>query len=83
MYLLDTKLKLLKLSIDKEFTVLKSVNLNSETPLRKALERHVRDKKFVRLSITDRCISIKGETYNIETGHSWQFLIDESCNNNR
>lgn len=69
---------MIKVLVENEPVILKSIDLESEASLKKALERDVKDKKFVRISVTDRCISIKGYTYNIQTGHSWSFFVGEN-----
>ena len=33
-------------------------------------------KDFVRIGVTDRCISYKGKTYNYRTGHKWDFFYN-------
>ena len=63
--MIDSKLRMIKILVENEPVILKSFDLESEASLKKALERDVKDKPFVRISVTDRCISIKGHTYNI------------------
>ena len=49
--------------------------LGDKPSIRSALENKVRDMPFIRLGISDRCISIFGKTYNYKTGFSWDFAF--------
>ena len=46
--------------------------------LKAALENKVRGKEFVRLGISDRCISIHNKIYNYHTGYKWNFIYEGS-----
>ena len=37
------------------------------------IETKMRGKDFIRVSMTDRCMTMYGRTINYETGHEWNF----------
>ena len=63
------------LIIRRESEVIKRISLGAKTPIKHALENKVRDVPFIRLCISDRCISIFGKTYNYATGYSWDYVF--------
>ena len=36
----------------------------------------MRGTDFIRVTITDRCLTMYGKTYNLTTGHEWDFFPD-------
>ena len=74
-FVIDEKLTLFKVHIiRKESEVMSRVYLGDMHAIKTALENKVRDKEFVRLGISDRCISIGGKIYSLKTGYYWDFI---------
>ena len=68
-----------KLKVDRECEVLFHVNLSLKPTIKNHLENRLRGKDFVRLSMSDRCISIFGKTYSLTTGQSWDFVYNSTA----
>ena len=41
-----------------------------------AMEEHVRDKKFSRISVTNTCLTIKGSHFSFATGNEWHYVFN-------
>ena len=63
-YLIDNDLNLIKFRLERECTILETVHLNKWKSIERFIEKNVIDKDFIRVSATDRCITIKGHTIN-------------------
>ena len=76
LYLIDTKLVLYHLKIEKETAQTNSSQkLSDFSELEDAIEKHVRGTQFIRVSISKSCIGIQGMNYNYCTNYCWEFLI--------
>ena len=53
-----------KLKVDRECEVLNRVNLSQMPVLNMVLENQVRGKEFIRLSMSDRCLSLFGKVFS-------------------
>ena len=42
------------------------------------LEDTLRETDFIRVSVTERCLTIKGKTHNFETGFEWDFTSNSA-----
>ena len=63
-YLIDGRLNLFKISLERESRLLKKINLTQFKNVQTIIETEVRDSDHIRIGITDRCLTIKGRTYN-------------------
>ena len=75
-YLIDNDLNLIKFRLERECTILETVHLNKWKSIERFIEKNVIDKDFIRVSATDRCITIKGHTINHQTGYVWNWTCD-------
>ena len=73
-FLIDSRLVLYHLNIDRDSEIMASHKLQSYPELENAVETYVRGTDFIRVSISDRCIGINGMNYNFKTNYSWDFL---------
>ena len=81
LFIIDEKLNMYKVQIiRKESIVINRFNLNDKPLIKQTLENKVRDKDFVRLGISDRCLSIAGKIFNIKTGYGWDVHYQGSQN---
>ena len=78
-YIIDEGLNMYKLKVDRECEVLFHVNLSLKPTIKTHLENRLRGKDFVRLSMSERCISIFGKTYSLSTGNSWDFVYNSTA----
>ena len=79
MFIIDESLTLFKVQIIRTVSeVLFKINLSDKYAIKYALENRVRDKPFIHIGISDRCISIFDKIYNIHTGYSWDFIYSGS-----
>ena len=62
--------------IDENTEILKEIDLNNIRELAQQFEDEVKDSPFQKMSISDRCLTFKGTTYNYETGFSWDFNMN-------
>ena len=63
-YLIDNDLNLIKFRLERECNILETFQLNKTKYMERIIERNVIDKDFIRVSATDTCITIKGQTIN-------------------
>ena len=77
LYLIDGQLNLFKLVIEERegSKVLSKKTLTVHSNIERAMESLLRDKSFTRISVADRCITIRGRTFNFDTGFDWDFLF--------
>ena len=72
-FLIDQNFVMFKLKVDRECEVLNRVNLSQMPVLNTVLENEVRGKEFIRLSMSDRCLSLYGRVFSFQTGYQWNF----------
>lgn len=79
LYLVDSQLKLFKLSIEarEQCIVLDKFELTSRKNIEDAMEEHIRDVNFTRMCVTNRCLTIKGTHFSLETGFEWDFVFKD------
>ena len=76
LFIIDGQLNLFKISIDeRESKVLLKKSLTTHSNIERAMDLILRDKSFTRISVTDRCITIQGRSFNFHTGFEWDFLF--------
>ena len=71
--MIDAAFNMYKLKVDRECEVLQRVNLSQMPNLNMVLENEVRGKEFIRLSMSDRCLSLYGKVFSFQTGYQWNF----------
>ena len=64
MFIIDERLKLFKVEIDRDCELIYRKNLDEHKIIYEALQTLVVNKPFVRLGMSERCISIYGKTYS-------------------
>ena len=74
-YVIDGHLNLFKLCLEREVRILNTVQLEKHRNIRDALETMMRGTDFIRVSITERCLSMFGKTYNLHTGFEWDYFM--------
>ena len=67
-FLIDENKSFFKASIARDCEITDRRDLSEHKVINEALETKVRNRKFVRIGMSDRCISIFGKTYNYHTG---------------
>lgn len=77
-YLIDGRLNLFKFQIERECNTLDKVLLTKFSNVQDQVEENIRNKDFIRISVTDRCLTIKGKTLNYRTGFEWDFMANFS-----
>ena len=71
-YLIDGELNLRKYEvIEGGCNLLFEEPLTKFSKIKERIEKHIRDKDFSRIVATDRCLTVKGKTFNYHTGCSW------------
>ena len=75
-FVIDSRLNLFKFQIDSNCKVLDQCNLHNFKNIANEIEAQVRDKDFVRICATDRCLTINGKTFNYRTGYQWDFVCN-------
>jgi len=70
-FILDEKYNLYHLEVAKECIPKKVFRLTQNLQLASELDMKIQSKDFVRLSITERCLSFYGKTISLETYHTW------------
>ena len=78
-FLIDESLNLFKLQVAREIIVLSQTNLSTKNNLKSAIENRIRGKDFMRVSISDRCISILGKTYSLTNDTNWNFVYNSTA----
>ena len=77
-YLIDGRLNLIKIALERESRIILQLNLTTFKNIQTMIETQVRDSDFLRMGITDRCLTVKGRTYNHQTGFEWDFFYNSS-----
>ena len=78
-FLIDESLNLFKLQIAREIIVKTQMNLSTKAGLKSAIESTIRGKDFMRVCISDRCISILGKTYSFNNDTNWNFIYNSTA----
>ena len=58
---------------------LKKVDLTQFDNIKGYVNENVRDNDFIRISVDDRCLTIKGTTVNYYTGLEWDFMANSGA----
>ena len=76
LHIIDGRFNLFNLCVSYETSVKSRSSLADHENIVKALENQARDAEFFKMSITDRCLSIKGKNYNVQTGFEWDYQFE-------
>ena len=76
-YLIDGRLNLFKLELQREPKTLSAINLTKIQSVQTRVETKIRGIDFIRIGVTDRCLTINGLTINYHTGHEWDFVYND------
>lgn len=76
-YLIDGRLNLFKLELQREPKTLSATNLTKIQSVQTRVETKIRGIDFIRIGVTDRCLTINGLTINYHTGHEWDFVFND------
>ena len=77
-FLIDEQLNLIKYEVgDQVCKKLSEVSLQKFDNIKKMIESYLKDN-FLKISATDRCLTIKGQTMNYHTGVQWKTNVTES-----
>lgn len=79
-FIIDSQYMLSKVNVSKESYVMLQIDLSEFKSLRGQIDEYAQQRKAgkpVRMSISDRCITINGRTFNLETGYEWSAIIHQ------
>lgn len=83
LHIIDGRFNLFTLCVSYETTVKSRSSLATHENIVKVLESQARDADFFKMSITERCLSIKGKNYSVQTGFEWDYqfegLVEDSA----
>ena len=77
-FIIDGRLNLFKIVLEREVKVLTTVSLNKFKTIQDSVETLMRGCDFIRISVTDRCFTMFGKTYNYHTGFCWDYFYNSS-----
>ena len=77
-FIIDGRLNLFKIVLEREVKVLATVSLTKFKSVQDSVETLMRGTDFIRISVTDRCFTMLGKTYNYHTGYSWDYFYNRS-----
>ena len=76
LHIIDGRFNLFNLCVSYETSIKSRSSLSDHENIVKALENYARDAEFFKMSITDRCLSIKGKNYSVQTGYEWDYQFE-------
>ena len=77
-FLIDEQLNLIKYEVgDQACKKISEVSLIKFDNIRKKIEPYLK-QKFLRMGVTDRCLTIEGWTMNYHSGVQWKTNVTES-----
>ena len=71
--MIDKDYVLVRLEVQKDITLktISEVSLKTFGNIEEHIEKEIKDKEFIRICVSDRCLTIKGVTMNYLTGVEW------------
>ena len=76
-YLIDGRLNLFKLELQREPRTLMTTSLMRLMNVQTMVETKIRGNAFLRIGVTDRCLMVNGHTINYRTGYEWDFIFND------
>ena len=76
LFVIDSRLTLYKLSVEREVKVLKKVPLTRFKNIHLAVETMLLGTDFARICITERVLTLYGKCYNLQTGYEWDYSLN-------